>query len=105
MKMQQQPHRSQPPHCARAAPIKFEGELEHLNLLLKEDQQKARRKIAQDRRRGAQPGGRAAEIEKRIEKCNADLTKLSKQRAQEQVSKRRKREQEETEASSKDGAG
>ena len=97
---------SQAPRRAKAAPkIKFEGELAYLNSLSKEEQVKARKRIAQERRRAAKPGGRAAEFEKRIENCNTDPTKLSRQRAQEQESKRRKREREETEAGNEDEAG
>jgi len=96
---------SQAPRRAKAAPIKFEGELAYLNSLSKQEQAKARKRIAQERRRAVKPGGRAAEIEKRIENCNADPTKLSRQRAQEQESKRRKQEQEETEAGNEDEAG
>ena len=96
---------SQPPRHARAAPIKFEGELAYLNSLSKQEQAKARKRIAQERRRAAQPGVRAAEFEKRIENCKTDLTKLSRRRAQEQESKRRKREREETEAGNEDEAG
>ena len=96
---------SQAPRRARAAPIKFEGELEHLNLLSKEDQRKARRKIAQDRRRGALPGVRAAEFEKRAENRNADPVKRSKHRAQDLESKRRKRDREEAKAGGEDEAG
>ena len=95
---------SQAPRRAKAAPIKFEGELAYLNSLSKQEQAKARKRIAQERRRAVKPGGRAAEFEKRIENCNADPTKLSRQRAQKQESKRRKREREETEAGNEDEA-
>ena len=41
---------SQTPHHAKAAPkIKFEGELAYLNSLSKEEQVKARKRIAQER--------------------------------------------------------
>ena len=85
----------QAPHHARAAPIKFEGELEHLNWLLKEDQQKARRR----------PGVRAAEFERRGEHHKDDPIKLSKHCMQAQESKRCKQDQEEAEAGSEDKAG
>ena len=96
---------SQAPRRVKAAPIKFEGELAYLNSLSKEEQAKARKRIAQERRRAAQPGIRAAEFEKRAEQRKDDPIKLSKQRTQVQDSKRRKQDWEEIEVGSEDGAG
>jgi hypothetical protein len=97
---------SQAPCCAKAAlRIKFEGELAYLNSLSKEEQAKARRRIAQERRRAAQPGIRAAEFEKRAEHRKDDPIKLSKQRAQNLESKRRKQDWEEAETDDEDEAG
>ena len=94
---------SQAPH--HAAPIKFEGELAYLNLLSKEEQVKARRRITQEWQQAAKPAGRAAEFEKRIDNCNTDPAKLSRKHMQEQGSKRCKQEWEETETGNQDEAG
>ena len=61
---------SSAPRRPNAAPIKFEGELEYLNLLPKEEQRKARKNIAQQRRREA--FGRAAEYSARATKLKTD---------------------------------
>ena len=97
---------SQAPRHAKAAPrIKFEGELAYLNSLSKEEQAKARKRIAQERQRAAQPGVRAAEFERRAEHRKDDPVKLSKQCTQVQDSKRRKRDRKEAEAGVEDEAG
>ena len=99
----QQPHQAQ--HCAKAASIKFEGELAYLNLLSKEEQVKARKRIAQEWWQATQPGIRAAEFERRAEHHKDDPIKLSKHCVQAQESKRHKWDQEEAEAGVEDEAG
>ena len=79
---------------SKAAPIKFEGELAHLNLLSKEDQRKVRRQMAQQRRREAESSSRADEASKRAAKPKADPSKHKKQRKQDQDYKQRKRDRE-----------